>query len=137
MSNLADASLVVMALACVVAVVALIPVLIEMRRAVARAERMINAVQGDLPSLLADLRVLVTKLDRTADALAALGTAVDNLNNVVDGATRKTRQVEGWARQKLLGNARTLVANAAGVAAVAREGVGWIVRPNGGRPRRQ
>jgi len=76
MSSIAGTSLVVIALTCVIAVVALIPELTEFRRTAARAEMMIDAVHGELPSLLTDLRVFVAKLDRTADALAGAVQAV-------------------------------------------------------------
>jgi len=89
MSSIAGTSLVVIALTCVIAVVALIPELTEFRRTAARAEMMIDAVHGELPSLLTDLRVFVAKLDRTADALAVLGTAVDRMNGFMDAAAHR------------------------------------------------
>ncbi len=128
--SIAEVSLAVIAAATLISVIALVPVLIQVRRTAARAEQVLASVDGTLPGLLTDLRTLVQKVDGTADTLRDLAASMDRLGRFVETAAHTVEGMHDAARQVAQDVVIPSVARAAGLLAVLREGMQWV------RPRR-
>lgn len=129
--SIAEISLAVIAAATLVSVIALVPVLIQVRRTAARAEQVLASVDGTLPGLLTDLRALVRKIDATADTLRDLAESVDRLGRYAETAVHTFEGMGETARRMARDVIMPSVARAAGLLAAVREGMQWV------RPRRE
>jgi uncharacterized protein YoxC len=132
--NIAEVSLAVIALAIVVAVVALIPVLVQIRRTARQAEDVLQSVNGTLPALLSDIRTILGALGPTAETLRDVAASVERVDRLVDSAARTVESVRDSARQMAEEFIMPSMATAAGVFAALREGIQWI-RPRSDRGR--
>lgn len=134
--SVAELSLAVIAAAFVVAVIALVPVLAQLRRAASKAERLLSSVDGQLPGLIQDVRAMLFKIDRTTDAARDFAKSLERvekfLNNAVDTVEKTRETARQMAREFVLPS----VANAAGVLALIREGA-ELIRPKRERGRGQ
>jgi uncharacterized protein YoxC len=134
--SLAELSLAVIAAAFVVAVIALVPVLVQLRRTASKAERLLSSVDGQLPGLIQDVRAMLFKIDRTTDAARDFAKSLERverfLNNAVDTVEKTRETARQMAREFVLPS----VANAAGVLALIREGA-ELIRPKRERGRGQ
>ena len=134
--SVAELSLAVIAAAFVVAVIALVPVLAQLRRTASKAERLLSSVDGQLPGLIQDVRAMLFKIDRTTDAARDFAKSLERvekfLNNAVDTVEKTRETARQMAREFVLPS----VANAAGVLALIREGA-ELIRPKRERGRGQ
>jgi len=115
MPSITEISLAVIAAATLLSVIALVPVLIQVRRTAARAERILASVDGSLPGLLTDLSALIRKLDRTADTVQDIAALMERVGRFAESAGDVIMPS---------------VARAVGVLSALREGMQWV------RPRR-
>ena len=67
----------------------LVPALIEIRRAAARASRTIETLDAALPTLLTELREAVGTMNRTADTVASLAASIERLDRLSAAAARR------------------------------------------------
>jgi len=125
MPGLTEISLAVIAGASVLAVLVAIPMLMQMLRTAARAERLLTDVESTLPALLTDVRALVVRTDRTLDATDRLIESVERVDRLL-GAAGRTVEQAGAAMRYLTTDVGPSVANAAGLLAVLREGIQWV-----------
>lgn len=134
--SIAELSLAVIAAAFVIAVIALVPVLVQLRRTASKAERLLSSVDGQLPGLIQDVRAMLFKIDRTTDAARDFAKSLERvekfLNNAVDTVEKTRETARQMAREFVLPS----VANAAGVLALIREGA-ELIRPKRERGRGQ
>ncbi len=121
MPNIAEWSLAVIAGAFVIAVIALVPALWQVRRTARQAEKVLAGIHGTLPGLLTDLHGVVRKLGGAADTLNDLASALDRLSHLAATAGQTMEHV----REMIVPS----VASAAGLFAALREGVQWM-RPS-------
>jgi uncharacterized protein YoxC len=126
MPSIAELSLAVIAAAFVVAVAALIPVLMQVRRTARQAESVLRSVNGTLPDLLAEAQTILTSLGQTTGTLRDVAASVERLDKLVDTAARTVENVRDSARQMAEDVIMPSVATAAGVFAALREGMQWI-----------
>jgi uncharacterized protein YoxC len=132
--SIAEISLAVIAVAFVVAVAVLIPVLLQIRRTARQAEGILRNVNGTLPDMLAEARAILTSLGDTSGTLRDVAASVERLDKLVDTAARTVENVRDSARQMAEDVIMPSVATAAGVFAALREGIQWIrPRPEKGR----
>lgn len=126
MPPIADVSLAVIAAASIVAVAVAVPVLVQIRRTAARAESLLNQVEGTLPALIAELREATARAERTMDAMGGLAEAVERVDRLTTATTR-TLELAGAAMRHMAADVvAPSVANAAGLLAVLREGIQWV-----------
>jgi uncharacterized protein YoxC len=122
MPGITEISLAVIAAASVVAVVAAIPVLMQMRRTAARAEDVLAQVEDTLPALLGEVRALVARTDRTLDATDRLIESVERVDRLLGVAGRTVEQA-GTAMRYLTADVAPSVANVVGLLGMLREGI--------------
>jgi uncharacterized protein YoxC len=125
MPGLTEISLAVIAAASVIAVLAAIPAIVQMRRTAARAERLFTDMEGTLPTLLTEVRALVARTDRTLDATDRLIDSVERMDRLLGVAGRTVEQA-GAAMRYLTTDVGPSVANAASLFSALREGIQWI-----------
>jgi len=126
MPSVAETSLAVIAGAFLIAVIVLVPALIQVRRTAARAEEAL----GSINESLIDLRAAVHKLDDTAGAVRDLAAALDHVVRFAETAARTVEGMRDTTRQMTRDVIMPSVASAAGLFAALWEGVQWM------RPRR-
>ena len=119
MPSIADVSLAVIAAASIVAVLASLPALAQVRRTAARAESVLSQIENTLPALIAELREATARMERTMDAVGGLTETVERMDRLTAAATRAI-EVAGAAMRRA---AAPSVANAAGLLAAVREGI--------------
>jgi uncharacterized protein YoxC len=134
--SIAEVSLAVIAVAFVVAVFALLPVLVQVRRTAARAERLLASVDGQLPGLIQDVRAMVFKIDRTTDAARDFAKSLERVERFLNTAVDTVEKTRDTARQMAREFFLPSMANAAGVLALIREGA-ELIRPKRERGRGQ
>jgi uncharacterized protein YoxC len=134
--SVAELSLALIAAAFVIAVAALVPVLVQVRRTASRAERLLTSVDGQLPGLIQDVRALIFKLDRTTDPVRDLGKSLERFEKFVNTAVDTMEKTRDTARQMTRDYILPSMANAAGVLALIREGA-ELIRPRRERGRGQ
>ena len=122
MPSISDVSLAVIAAASIVAVLASLPALAQVRRTAARAESVLSQIENTLPALIAELREATARVERTMDAVGGLTETVERMDRLTAAATR-TIEVAGAAMRRV---AVPSVANAAGLLAAVREGIQWV-----------
>jgi uncharacterized protein YoxC len=125
MPGLTEISLAVIAAASVIAVLAAIPAIVQMRRTAARAERLFTDMEDTLPTLLTEVRALVARTDRTLDATDRLIDSVERMDRLLGVAGRTVEQA-GAAMRYLTTDVGPSVANAASLFSALREGIQWI-----------
>jgi uncharacterized protein YoxC len=128
--TVADLSLAVIALACVVAVIALVPVLLQLRRTAMRAEAVLARVDVALPSVLRDLEALIKQLARATDTVSGLAASVERLEKLSTTAVHSMNGVLETVGRAARDVILPSLASVAGVVSMLREGVDWV------RPRR-
>lgn len=116
--NVAEWSLAAIAVAFLIAVIALLPALMQVRRTARQAEQMLVSINSALPGLLSDLRDVVRKLGEAAGTLQDLAAAMDRLGQLAAATGRAVEHV----RDVIVPS----VASAAGVVAALREGFQWM-----------
>lgn len=116
--NVAEWSLAAIAVAFLIAVTALLPALMQVRRTARQAEQMLVSINSALPGLLSDLRDVVRKLGDAAGTLQELAAAMDRLGHLAAATGRAVEHV----RDVIVPS----VASAAGVVAALREGFHWM-----------
>lgn len=134
--SIAELSLAVIAVAFAVAVIALVPVLVQVRRTASRAERLLTSADGQLPGLIQDVRAMVFKIDRTTDAVRDLAKSLERFERFVNTAVDTVEKTRDTARQMAREFIVPSMANAAGVLALIREGA-ELIRPKRERGRGQ
>lgn len=134
--SIAELSLALIAAAFVIAVVALVPVLVQVRRTASRAERLLTSVDGQLPGLIQDVRALIFKLDRTTDPVRDLAKSLERFEKFINTAVDTMEKTRDTARQMTRDYILPSMANAAGVLALIREGA-ELIRPRRERGRGQ
>lgn len=127
MGTVATVSLAIIAATCIIAIGVAVALVVYLWRILARVEAMLALVQRSLPGLLAEARTMLTRADReilgeVARTVAQVGAAVGTGLTAVEHAQTTARRVA----QAVLG---PQVANAMGVFAAIREGLGWF-RPH-------
>ncbi len=134
--SIAELSLALIAAAFVIAVAALVPVLVQVRRTASRAERLLTSVDGQLPGLIQDVRALIFKLDRTTDPVRDLAKSFERFEKFINTAVDTMEKTRDTARQMTRDYILPSMANAAGVLALIREGA-ELIRPRRERGRGQ
>ncbi|HEX4836609.1 MAG TPA: hypothetical protein VFW01_09760 [bacterium] len=134
--SIAELSLALIAAAFVIAVAALVPVLVQVRRTALRAERLLTSVDGQLPGLIQDVRALIFKLDRTTDPVRDLAKSLERFEKFINTAVDTMEKTRDTARQMTRDYILPSMANAAGVLALIREGA-ELIRPRRERGRGQ
>jgi len=127
MLSVTEVALLVIAAAFVVAVAALVPVLIHLRRVAVRAEVVLAAV----PGVLADLDVLIARLNRTTDTIGNVAASVERLDRLAKGAVETAEGVLETFRVVARDVVVPSIASVAGLVSAVREAVDWM------RPRRK
>ena len=126
MASIADLSLAVIAVASVVAVLAAMPVLVQLRRTAARAESVLSQVEGTLPALITELREATAKAERAMDAMGGLAETVERTVRLTT-ATARTVELAGAAMRYMAADVvGPSVANAAGLLTALREGIQFL-----------
>jgi uncharacterized protein YoxC len=126
MASIADLSLAVIAVASVVALLAAVPVLVQLRRTAARAESVLSRVEGTLPALITELREATAKAERTMDAIGGLAEAVERMDRLT-AATARTVELAGAAMRYMAADVvGPSVASAAGLLTALREGIQFL-----------
>jgi len=123
---IAAASLAVIAIAVLVALLYLVPALIEARRAAARITRTIDTLDAALPGLLAELTDAVATMNKTAETAVALAGSIERLNRLSATTARVVAGVLGAIEQTGRGMLVPSLANVAGVLSVVREGMEMV-----------
>lgn len=134
--SIAELSLALIAAAFVIAVAALVPVLVQVRRTALRAERLLTSVDGQLPGLIQDVRALIFKVDRTTDPVRDLAKSLERFEKFINTAVDTMEKTRDTARQMTRDYILPSMANAAGVLALIREGA-ELIRPRRERGRGQ
>lgn len=134
--SIAELSLAVIAVAFVIAVIALVPVLIQLRRTAARAERLLTSVDGQVPGLIQDVRAVIFKIDRTTESARDFAKSLERVERVLNNAVDTVEKTRDTARQMAREYLLPSMANAAGVLALIREGA-ELIRPRRERGRGQ
>lgn len=134
--SIAELSLALIAAAFVIAVAALVPVLVQVRRTASRAERLLTSVDGQLPGLIQDVRALIFKVDRTTDPVRDLAKSLERFEKFINTAVDTMEKTRDTARQMTRDYILPSMANAAGVLALIREGA-ELIRPRRERGRGQ
>ena len=127
--SVVDVSLVVIAAAFVVAVAALVPVLIQLRRTAIRAETALQAV----PGVLADLDVLIARLNKTTETVGSVAASVERLDGLAKSAVETAEGVLETFRVVARDVVVPSIASVAGLMSAVREGVtfGRVKRDTG------
>ncbi len=133
MGTVATVSLVIIAATCIIAVGAFVVLAYYLWRVMARAEAMLELVQRALPGFIGDARAMLTRADR--EILGELARTVGRVGAVVGNGVTVMEQTQTAARRVAQAVVNTQVANAMGVLAAIREGLGWF-RPHGDGRRR-
>lgn len=134
--SIAELSLALIAAAFVIAVAALVPLLVQVRRTASRAERLLTSVDGQLPGLIQDVRALIFKLDRSVDPVRDLAKSLERFEKFINTAVDTMEKTRDTARQMTRDYILPSMANAAGVLALIREGA-ELIRPRRERGRGQ
>jgi uncharacterized protein YoxC len=132
--SIAELSLAVIAAAFVIAVIALVPVLIQLRRTAMRAERLLTSVDGQIPGLIQDVRAVIFKIDRTTDSAQDFAKSLERVERFLNTAVDTVEKTRDTARQMAREYLMPSMANAAGVLALIREGA-ELIRPKRERGR--
>lgn len=133
MGTVATVSLAIIAATCVVAVGAFLVLAYYLWRVMARAEAMLELVQRSLPGFIGDARAMLNRADR--EILGELARTVARVGGVVGTGVTAMEQTQTAARRVAQVVVGSQVANAMGVLAAIREGLGWF-RPHGDGKRR-
>ena len=133
MGTVATVSLAIIAATCIIAVAALVVLAVYLWRVLARVEAMLALVQRSLPGLIAETRSMLTRADR--EILGEVARTVTQLVAVVGTGITVVEQAQTTARRVAQAVIGPQVANALGVLAAIREGLGWF-RPYGDGKRR-
>ncbi len=128
MGTVATVSLAIIAATCIIAVGAFVVLAFYLWRVLARAEAMLDLVQRALPGFISDARAMLNRADR--EVLGELARTVARVGAVVGTGITAVEQTQTAARRVAQAVVGTQVANAMGVLAVIREGLGWF-RPHG------
>jgi uncharacterized protein YoxC len=129
MSTVANVSLAIIAVTCVIAVGAFVVFLVYLWRVLARVESMLMLVHRSLPGLVTDTRSILTKIDR--DILGEVARTVTHVSSVVGTGVSAVEHVQSTARRVILPQ----MATAIGLLSAIREGLNWF-RPAGDGRRR-
>jgi uncharacterized protein YoxC len=133
MGTVATVSLAIIAATCIIAVGALVVLAVYLWRVLARVEAMLALVQRSLPGLIAETRAMINRADR--EILGEVARTVTQLSAVVGTGITVVEQAQTTARRVAQTVIGSQVANAMGVLAVIREGLGWF-RSHGDGKRR-
>ena len=128
MGTVATVSLAIIAATCVIAIGIFVVLAIYLWRVLARAEAMLDLVQRALPGFIADARAMLSRADR--EILGEMARTVARVGTVVGTGITAVEQTQTAARRVAQAMVGTQVANAMGVLAAIREGLGWF-RPHG------
>ena len=126
MPSIAELSLAVLAAASVVAVLVSLPVLAQIRRTAARAESLLEQVEGTLPALISELREATAKAERTMDAMHGLAGTIERLDRLTAATVRTMELASAAMRYVAWDVVGPSVASAAGVLGVLREGIQYL-----------
>ena len=133
MGTVATVSLAIIAATCVIAVGAFVVLAYYLWRVMARAEAMLELVQRSLPGFIGDARAMLNRADR--EILGEVARTVARVGAVVGTGVIVMEQTQTAARRVAHAVVGSQVANALGVLAAIREGLGWF-RPQGDGKRR-
>ncbi len=133
MGSVATVSLAIIAATCIIAVGAFVVLAYYLWRLIARAEAMLELVQRSLPGFIGDARAMLDRADR--EILGELARTVARVGAVVGTGVTAVEQTQTAARRVAQAVAGSQVANAMGLLAAIREGLGWF-RPYGDGKRR-
>ena len=125
MPGIGEISLAVIAAASVVAVLAAMPALAQIRRTAARAETLLGGLERSLPALVADLRDTAAKADRALTAAGGLADTVERMNRLTATTTRTLEQTRA-ALRRVAATVAPSAASAVGLLTVLREGIQWV-----------
>jgi hypothetical protein len=121
-----EISLAVIAAAAVVAAVAGIPAVLQVRRTAARAESLLAEMERTLPSLVVEARAVTARADRTLAAMDGVLESMERMDRLTTAALRSLEGAGAIMRQVAGGALAPTVSNAVGLLAVIREGIQWI-----------
>lgn len=133
MGTVATVSLAVIAATCIIAVGAFLVLAYYLWRVMARAEAVLEVVQRSLPGFIGDGRTMLNRVDR--EILGELARTVARVGAVVGTGVTAMEQTQSAARRVAQAVVGSQVANAMGVLAAIREGLGWF-RAHGDGKRR-
>jgi hypothetical protein len=128
MGTVATVSLAIIAGTCVIATVVTVVLAFYLWRILGRAEAMLDLVQRALPGFIADARAMLSRADR--EILGEMARTVARVGTVVGTGITAVEQTQTAARRVAQAMVGTQVANAMGLLAAIREGLGWF-RPHG------
>jgi uncharacterized protein YoxC len=133
MGTVATVSLAIIAATCVIAVGAFVVLAYYLWRVMARADAMLELVQRSLPGFIGDARTMLNRVDR--EILGEVVRTVARVGAVVDTGVTTMEHTQTAARRVAQAVVGSQVANAMGVLAAIREGLGWF-RAHGDGKRR-
>jgi uncharacterized protein YoxC len=123
----------IIALAVVLLVAFLVPVLIQLRKTVAEAERLLHNLNQDLPVMFREAAETVRSLNHVAGNLREGSEKAKLLGQAIGGIGETVNQVHGAVR----GGAASLISNAGGLLAGVRAAVRVLGKGSpDGRPSR-
>lgn len=128
MGTVATVSLAIIAATCIIAIGVFVVLAVYLWRVLARAEAMLDLVQRALPGFISDARAMLNRADR--EILGEMARTVARVGSVVGTGITAVEQTQTAARRVAQAMVGTQVANAMGVLAAIREGLGWF-RPHG------
>lgn len=128
MGTVATVSLAIIAATCIIAIGVFVVLAVYLWRVLARAEAMLDLVQRALPGFISDARAMLSRADR--EILGEMARTVARVGSVVGTGITAVEQTQTAARRVAQAMVGTQVANAMGVLAAIREGLGWF-RPHG------
>lgn len=133
MGTVATVSLAIIAATCIIAVGAFVVLAYYLWRVMVRAEAMLELVQRSLPGFIGDARAMLNRADR--EIVGELARTVARMGAVVGTGVAAMEQTQTAARRVAQAVVGSQVANAMGVLAAIREGLGWF-RTHGDGKRR-
>ena len=128
MGTVATVSLAIIAATCIIAIGVFVVLAVYLWRVLARAEAMLDLVQRALPGFISDARAMLSRADR--EILGEMARTVALVGSVVGTGITAVEQTQTAARRVAQAMVGTQVANAMGLLAAIREGLGWF-RPHG------
>ncbi len=133
MGTVATVSLAIIAATCIIGVGALVLLAVYLWRVLARVEAMLALVQRALPGLITETRAMLNRADR--EILGEVARTVMHFAAVVDTGITAVEHAQTTARRVAQAVIGPQMANALGVLAAVREGLGWF-RSHGDGKRR-
>jgi uncharacterized protein YoxC len=125
----AQGSIFVAALAVLVLVVWLLPVVAELRRTIRAAHELLRGVERDLGPALSDLRVLMKNLSRTAETVQGGVTRLQGAVGAVEEVAETVRFLNDLGRKSIAPRLATF----AGFLVGTRTGLRFLIRSLLGR----